>query len=299
MGARPMLLRSKLVVAAAAVALLLGAAGGALAAEEGPYPVWWSPKLELESLDRIDGRLARRFPKEQRSRLYKYAMKKVDLPGQEAENIWVTVDVQPAHDCKSFVNLTDNGYEPEYRSDLALKLHDSLWVPCYILHALRRAKPARISYLRDFVLDEHALDYLPALLGGWGCRNVFRHLRANRDGIPWSKFDFRGQQIPPIFKNLVRSENEFVLEVWPRGGRERYSETIFSIVGRGDFNGDAQDELLLLTVFHQRFGDFKTPELFLLSRANKGEVLRVIEVVGPLAWDRNLCVPTPEALTRP
>ncbi len=30
-----------------------------VAAEDGPYPVWWSPALELDSLDAIDARLAR------------------------------------------------------------------------------------------------------------------------------------------------------------------------------------------------------------------------------------------------
>ena len=29
-------------------------AGHVLAAEEGPYPVWWSAELELDSLDQVE-----------------------------------------------------------------------------------------------------------------------------------------------------------------------------------------------------------------------------------------------------
>ena len=47
----------KQVTLAGAAALLLGAPLPAAAAEEPPYPVWWSESLEIESLDRIGTRL--------------------------------------------------------------------------------------------------------------------------------------------------------------------------------------------------------------------------------------------------
>jgi hypothetical protein len=48
---------SKFPIIVAATALLLGVSGPANA-EADPFPVWWSPVLELESLDAIDARLA-------------------------------------------------------------------------------------------------------------------------------------------------------------------------------------------------------------------------------------------------
>ena len=42
--------------------LWLGVFGPATATEDGPYPVWWSPILEVESLDHIDARLERALP---------------------------------------------------------------------------------------------------------------------------------------------------------------------------------------------------------------------------------------------
>ena len=48
----------KLARLATAGALALGLSGPA-AAEEPPYPVWWSESLELDSLDAIDARLDR------------------------------------------------------------------------------------------------------------------------------------------------------------------------------------------------------------------------------------------------
>ena len=290
--------RKVLVATALAVPLLLFPAASPQS-DEGSYPVWWSPSLELKSLDEIDERLARRFPKAQRTRLYKYVLKDIHMHGKVIDRVLVAVDEKPVDNCNSLIKWMELDYLPDQSSDKPIKLHDALSSLCYILRALNRAKPVQTSYLRDFVFGSDALDNLPALLGGWGCRDVIRHLRANRDGIPWSKFDFRGQQPPPLFKKIVRSENQFVLEVWSRSGSEKYHETIFSIVGRGDFNGDGQDDLLLLTEFHQTFGDFKSPELFLLTRAKEGDVLRVIEVVSPLASDRNWCVPTPERLKNP
>ncbi len=47
-------------VAAAAWGLALG--GDALAGEQAAYPIWWSPRLGLESLDQVEARLEDPFP---------------------------------------------------------------------------------------------------------------------------------------------------------------------------------------------------------------------------------------------
>lgn len=52
--------RSGLVVAALLAFLVIWGATRNAAAEE--FPVWWSPKLEVESLDKLDERLSRKFP---------------------------------------------------------------------------------------------------------------------------------------------------------------------------------------------------------------------------------------------
>ena len=57
---RAMTWRTKLAAGAGAAFLALTGAGAA-SADEPPYPVWWSPVLELESLDAIDARLKRAF----------------------------------------------------------------------------------------------------------------------------------------------------------------------------------------------------------------------------------------------
>ncbi len=46
-------------IALAVVAMVVPAI--VAAAEDGPYPVWWSPMLELDSLDAIDARLERKL----------------------------------------------------------------------------------------------------------------------------------------------------------------------------------------------------------------------------------------------
>ena len=81
----------------AAAALALGCAGAGRAAEEGPYPIWWSPLLELESLDRIDARLDREtWPGANDFMVYK------EVGGERVGAIMDT--------CAKTIELSDAGY---------------------------------------------------------------------------------------------------------------------------------------------------------------------------------------------
>ena len=68
------------------------------AAEEGPYPIWWSDKLELASLDQVEARLRRDlwldFP--EGLKLYK---------AQDSGHV-----TAQARNCNSLGKLTEAGY---------------------------------------------------------------------------------------------------------------------------------------------------------------------------------------------
>ncbi len=81
---------------ALACTLALGLSGAS--AEDGPYPVWWSPVLELDSLDHIDARLERALwpGATQGLPLHKYE-------GDTELEVW-------ANSCSEFMALTQSGY---------------------------------------------------------------------------------------------------------------------------------------------------------------------------------------------
>ncbi len=101
---------------------------------------------------------------------------------------WGSLDAQPIGNCVAYLKWTDEGYQYENSDE------DSHWVYqtkagyCLALRALKRARPAETSYLRDFRFAQGALDYLPALINAAGCKHLRPELLANRDGVPWSQF---------------------------------------------------------------------------------------------------------------
>ena len=157
----------------------------------------------------------------------------------------------------------------------------------------RLPRPARISHLRDFVFDEMAAEYLPAMVRlDVGCRELRFALRANREGIPLSRaydyyWEVNPNQMVPSYRARdtashslrmdVQSENSVVL--WSHFWGEELSYKYFlEIYGRGDFNGDGFDDLLLyLGERHLLLGTVSR-SLLILTRMRPDEVFRVVDV---------------------
>jgi hypothetical protein len=244
---------------------MLGPAGPALAAEEGPYPVWWSGELELESLDRVDQRLRRDlwpgdpggFP------LFKGA------PGN--------YETVAAHSCESLFRLTDEGYSAITTNDLHAQ--NLLLSECRAIALLGRAKPARVSHLRDFVMNAAALDHLPALLNLYpSCEFICYAVEANERGIPFTKFE------TPL---VVDVESGDEITVWTTGWMAH-----LTVMARGDFTADGVDDMLLISSGGATEGSWKTARLYLMTRDAPGAVLRVIGAERELCPDYS-CHPLP------
>ncbi len=128
----------------------LAFAGPVYAAEDGPYPVWWSAELELNSLDHVEVRLRR------------------DLWLGDSEGMKLTVGGGPegqqvtARDCASLIELSEAGYQGPSNPENKVRLLNLAY--CRAIALLAKAKPARVSHLRDFVMNAAALDYMPALV---------------------------------------------------------------------------------------------------------------------------------------
>jgi hypothetical protein len=229
---------------------LLGPVGPVLAAEEGPYPIWWSDKLRLESLDQVETRLERPFWESGES----YTVYK----GVGEERTKATVDT-----CNMRRDLFEEGY---YAEAPQRYFEVYLWAMCDALEKLGTAQPAQRSFVRNFVFDRNAMNVLPAIVG-WSesCDFMCRLRLANERGVTWTQIE------DSIFKRRARENKsipltgevrsiqveddktatilfEYIEEVPIEGERTTiwsYSvdRNLLEILAYGDFNEDGQEEI--------------------------------------------------------
>lgn len=238
-----------LAVLCASLALACGTAAADESSSEPPYPVWWSPALELDSLDDIDAQLERaQWPNSGGLPLAKW-------DGDIREEA-------SAVNCIELERLVAAGFEGIGSNGFGIQLYTQAF--CRGIEAMRRARPAETSYLRDFVLDEEAIHFLPPMLTDSSpCEFICRHPIAEEGRIPLSQFE------PVTRLNIV---NDHQLEMWPLDWK-----TIVTILGRGDFNRDGLDDLLVLANGGSMSGTWSGAQIYLLSRETPDSVLRVLE----------------------
>jgi hypothetical protein len=241
-------------LAAGLAALWLGLAAPATAAQEAedapPYPVWWSPMLELDSLEAIDARLGGPLCPGRDD-----DMPLLKIEGDQREDV-------SAANCIELRAFDEQGYYGAGSHDQWVQQY--LLAQCRAIEWMRRAQPAERSFLRDFVLDEEAIHTLPALVEiSPSCDFQCRQNVANERRIPLSKFE-------PVFRVTVAGNEE--MEIRTLG-----AETDLSILARGDFTEDGLDDLLLLASTGATEGTWAGAEIYLVSREAPGTVLAVLE----------------------
>lgn len=240
-------------------ALWLGGAGAAPATESGgepPYPVWWSPALELDSLDDIDDRLARAlWPGNDEG------MPLIKIEGE-------SVREASAVNCVELKRLMADGFHGAGSSARAVaQYHLSV---CRALELLKRAAPAQQSFIRNFAFDLTTVDILPAMVDlSPSCDFICREVVANERRIPLSRFhDIR----------LVQIISETEMIYWSEDWKIR-----LVVLAQADFNGDAIEDLLLLSSGGSISGTGTWAELFLITRFEPDQVLWIVNA------DQYLC----------
>ena len=196
------------------------ACAGSAAAETEQYPIWWSPALELESLDSIDERRRKRFWPERHDGVRVY--KDGDRSTAPAE-----ID-----DCWTLEQLPREGYSTPIENDI--RFIESLSRMCTALDMLEIAAAAKVSHVSNFVMTAEALDYLPAMVSiSPGCDWLCRQYQANERRIPLSRFEAEFDVKPKVLSELKI---------------ERWTDWWFygiEILARADFNGDGLEDLLV------------------------------------------------------
>ena len=236
-----------------ALAILLAAiplwnAARTAAAEE--FPVWWSPRLEVESLDKIDARLSRKF----------------HIHGRvEADRKHNGVRETAVMDsCTTTRRLSDAGFQglgPTSGLQLAIL------AKCQAIELLADIRPAERSFVQNFVLDETAIPFLPIMFNAFSqCRTLLEQQDLNADHVP-----------------LIESEDVREIEAVEAlsDGRFRYrtytDRTTIEILSRGDMTGDGLADLTVLLISSFIGGSGGGTALFVVSRDEPDGVLYVVE----------------------
>lgn len=223
--------------------------GSALAADDGPYPIWWSPVLELDSLDNVEQRLDRRLWKDFDDVFELYRR----VSGRRLTAV--------ADSCRSLLKLSAEGFEAPGNNDHQIQL--LLVAKCRAIELLGQAKPARRSFVRDFGLDADTLNSMPPPIDGPSCSFVCRQIYANENGISWSAFDSSGR-VEVVDENTIK----ILEDGWARE---------VQLVGRGDVDGDGVEDLMMLVDSWATQGTYGTTRFFLMTRGTSGAVLKILK----------------------
>ncbi len=257
---------------------VIGASTAAATAQE-RFPVWWSPEFGVDSRADIERRLSEPLPAELRITL-----------GRRSYEV-NPHELGPVATCNDYIRFRADGFVARSADDHAAAY--ALRRRCYPLSALLRAEPARTSQVRSFKMADDAFDYLPPFLFG-ACRGVPAFAEANRARVPWNRF-FKSETRADR-KSFTRGGETFVEQIILDG--ELWSEDVFSIVGRGDFDGDGQDDLLVkMETVHVGLGiGTDLNSLLLLTRETPDAVLRAAVSFSPFGSVGRACFVDPAYL---
>ena len=216
------------------------------AAEDGPYPVWWSPALELNSLDAIDARLEREL-----WTYYSEGMPLIKSDGDTLTKVW-------AVNCNELKRRTEEGFYGAGSHDRWVQQYKQAL--CDAIALLKQATPARESFLRDFRLDVETVNFLPAIVYlSPSCYPMCWDDAANELRVPLSR-------VHEILLVQIYSATE--MKFWSFDWYVR-----LTILGFADFNRDGIDDMLVLASGGSISGTGASARTYILTRDTPNAVL--------------------------
>jgi hypothetical protein len=170
--------------------------------------------------------------------------------------------------CREVLALPDTfvpvGPESDYQA------FEGMYVRCRVIAELPALKPALVSHLGEFALDDARLRELPAVLIPAASRGERRALEvATAKGTTWPKRE-RGVRVTNHRDGRVLVES-------------KRSRCFLQVFARGDSNGDGVEDLYLWRAGGGQRGTWASTEVFVLTRrteAGRLEILRRIEYRG-------------------
>jgi len=288
-------------------------AAPALAADEpeddqGPYPIWWSPELGVESLGDVDSELDKPFPTEKQFYLSDQWLVRAGIVSARTPLFGLEhMNKRLVGNCADWNNWHKKGFVFAYKKarQFVGKLYAPIAFRCQILDALRTGSPTRISHLNDGEWIAELENLLPAFLA-WGgsCREFDAVVNANKDGVPAVSFPFT--RMTTYLRNPAKDPAATVLrfeakpyEKWKENYylKPRVLDFDLQILAKGDFDGDGVEDVILRKIndwSEEILGKFPQT-LYLLTRLKKDAILRVLKIYDPLTeWRGSECPPGPD-----
>jgi len=220
-----------------AIAAILMAAG--MGGHSG-FDVQWASELKMARLSDAAERLRAPFD----------APVMLQSGGQRVE----------AGNCAALLRDEKAGFAPLSDRDRAVT--QSLLADCYAVEALSRAKKARISFLRTLRLAPESLEVLPPTLAPIISDEDRKNAAgAASKGLSWKQFDPSATASGQGDAITVLSDD---------------TQTIVKIYGRGDFNGDGIDDLLVRVDTAALHGTYRASRLLLLTKTRGGRAIQMI-----------------------
>jgi len=221
---------------------------------ESSVPAWWSPELRLNSLSEIDERLDEPFddgPYE----VTRYQAEKESLTGKPAGVARMT-------NCASYLSLIKKGFVPA-GSEWTVLLERG--ASCNTLAALKVHRPANVSYLKTFRLDQSAPEILQpqcaAIISNDDMKSV---AAAEGKGLSWKQYE------PDQRANIEAGKLVVEGDGW---------KIKLELYARGDFDGDGIEDIILKKQSIMTEGTYHNIGLLILTRYREGEILKVIREI--------------------
>ena len=212
------------------------------------FPVWWSPSLHLSSL--------------------KGLAEKLDEPvNMDTNDPGLDVRDEDQHrrrvfTCSQYILAIGEGFFASSSYDEAMESFFS--ERCYVLRDLRRARPAKRSYVLREKWSPKALSELPPLLqvGDGSLMEKVDKARAARQS--WQSFD-------PSLKVQNRGHDHLFLYV-----EDESDEYSLQILATGDFNGDGVEDIAVSGSVRAKQGTYHGNFYYILTRDAWSQCLRLI-----------------------
>jgi hypothetical protein len=138
---------------------------------------------------------------------------------------------------------------------------------CRILVAIQGAKPSRVDYLGGFALENARLKDIPAAVIPTPSPDEEQQLKkASARGVSWKRWDRR--------IHVTKTDRGTIVVDSPD------THCFLSIEGRGDFDGDGVEDLVLYRSGGGQEGTWNSASAFVLTRRSprgRVEVVKVIE----------------------
>jgi hypothetical protein len=217
------------------------------AARKQGYTVQYSPRLNLSSASEIDQRLQAPFTE------------------GTAHPAGVDNCTQLLDKC-GYALQEGCGSQSSSASDRDAQAQKSSLVDCLILREMQHATPSTTSHVAELNWDEHILPLLPPQLAiNVSAESLGKAKAAATRGESWPDFDKSAAASGDGPDQIVVQGDGFVERV--------------ILWGRGDFNGDGIQDLLVQSLDTLTGGTYRNTRLFILTRKTPRGKLAVVRVL--------------------